>query len=679
MRTTLNIAAIIAAVTLLATAGCGGKKSGTGNPDGSTSDAPDAGDGSTDMSTDGGCIDEDGDGHGPGCEDGLDCDDSDPEHWSDCEDCGETHAAGCECEAGEEYDCYEGPDGTVDVGQCRGGTRYCEFGYLGACIGQVLPGDRELCGDDIDNDCNGTGDEEVESPCGDCDSTCYSEGDTEPDPSDEYSEGIVANPDGPGVVLGTSELNAGFAWIANAAEGTVSKLRLTDGAEVARYRVGLWGTSDDQPSRTAVDSLGNAYVACRAHTSSTNNQSSVTKMAGDERYCVDRSGDGIIQTSTGPAPLPLGDDECVIWTVPVGDPGGIARALAIDLPEDEFWDGGNPWVGMWSEERFFKLDETDGSVLEEVAVDVNPYGAAIDRDGWIWASGLRPVPGYIQRFNTVTLTVDPPIDMTGTGCESPTESVYSPYGIAIDIDNRVWVGSWSPNVCRYDPSDGSFFTVALALSLSRGVAADADGTIWASNYDGAGTNRIVGFDGDDGTGMVAFDIAGVTPIGVGVDELGQVWTVNQSSDTATRLDKATATLSESAVGTGPYTYSDFTGYQRELMTPSGRWEHVFERCHENDEDHWGTIEWDVDTPPGTNITIYGFSADHPDSLATATPVMLADVPPDSPPADITAAFHDAAVYLGWYLRIVVVLEPSSDHTSPVFRSVDVHWHCTDLG
>ena len=45
--------------------------------------------------------------------------------------------------------------------------------------------------------------------------------------------------------------------------------------------------------------------------------------------------------------------------------------------------------------------------------------------------------------------------------------------------------------------------------------------------------------------------------------------------------------------------------------------HVFERCHENDEDHWGNIEWDVDTPPGTNITIYGFSADHPDSLATA--------------------------------------------------------------
>jgi DNA-binding beta-propeller fold protein YncE len=367
----------------------------------------------------------------------------------------------------------------------------------------------------------------------------------------------------------------------------------------------------------------------------------------------------------------------VIWIVPVGDPGGIARALAIDLPETEFWDGGNPWVGMWAENRFFKLDEDDGAVLETVDVDVQPYGAAIDRDGWIWISGMRPVPGYIQRFHTRTLSVDPRIDMTGTGCDSPSTSIYSPYGIAIDIDGRVWVGSWSPNACRYDPSDGSFFTVALDLSITRGVAADGDGTIWASNY-GSGSNRIVNFDMDDGTGMVAYDIAGVTPIGVGVDELGQIWTVNQTSDTATRLVKSSATLNEHAVGTGPYTYSDFTGYQRELMTPSGRWEHVFERCNESDEDHWGTIEWDVSTPPGSRITIYGFSADHPGSLATATPVLLAEVPPDTPPEDIEAAFHDAAVYLGIYLRVVVILEPAPDHTSPVFRSVDVHWHCTDL-
>jgi hypothetical protein len=668
------LATCLAAGLLTACSGCGGTKNDVNHSDTSTTDSTD----SADTSTDGGCVDEDGDGHGYGCEAGLDCDDADPEHWSDCEDCDETHAAGCECEAGEEYDCYEGPPGTADVGACRSGTRFCEFGYLGLCVGQVLPGSMEVCGDGVDNDCNGMGDEEVTSACGDCDPTCHSEGDVEPDPADPYSEGITDNPDGPGVVLGTTEINAGYAWVANADEGTVSKLRLSDGVEMARYRVGLWGTGDDQPSRTAVDSLGNAYVASRAHVSTTNNQPSVTKMAGDERYCVDRNGDTTITTSTGPTPLPLGEDECVLWTVPVGGPGGCARALAIDLGETEFWSGGSPWVGMWTEMRFFKLDEDDGTVLETVDVGVNPYGAAIDRDGWIWVSGMRPVPGYIQRFHTGTLIVDPPISMTGTGCDSPVDTIYSPYGISIDPDNRVWVGSWSSNVCRYNPSDGSFFTVTLALSLSRGVAADADGTIWASNY-GTGANRIVGFDGDDGTGMIAYDIAGVTPIGVGVDELGQVWTVNQASNTATRLVKSTATISETTVGTGPYTYSDFTGYQRSLMMPDGRWEHVFERCSENTEDHWGGIDWDVDTPPGTQITIYGFSADHPDSLTTATPVLLAEIPPDSPPADITAAFHDAGVYLGIYLRIVVILEPSPEHTSPVFRSVDVQWHCHEMG
>jgi hypothetical protein len=675
---------VIVVAALLVLAGCGGKKSTGGQIDGFVdvpSDGVDtSGDASTDVITESMCIDEDGDGHGAGCEAGGDCDDTDPAHYSDCTDCPVTHAEGCACTSAETYDCYSGPDGTLDVGQCSGGTRYCEFGFLGTCIGQVLPDEHERCGDDVDNDCNGLGDEEVESSCGDCDTTCNSEGDVVPSPDDEYSDGIMENPDGPGVVLGTSEVNAGYAWIANSDEGTVSKLRLLDGMEVARYRVGLWGTSHDQPSRTAVDSLGNAYVANRAHIDATNNQPSVTKMAGDERYCDDRNGNFTIETSTGPTALPLGEDECVLWTVPVGNPGGVARALAIDLGEYEFLDPGSPWVGMWSEMRFFKLDPADGSVLEEVAVDVNPYGAAIDSDGWIWISGMRPVPGYIQRFHTVALTVDPAISTSGTGCDSPSDLIYSPYGIAVDPSNRVWIGTWSPNVCCYDPSIGAWMpAVNLGLSLARGVAADHDGTIWASTYTEGVTNRIVGIDGSSLAPFVSYDIGGARPIGVGVDELGQVWTVNQTSGSATRLNKATGTLTEFAVGTGPYTYSDFTGYQRSLMMPQGTWEHTFLRCDDDEGDHWGTLEWDADVPPGAQLTFYGFSGDAPADLTTATPVLLAEVPSDVPPVAIEAIYSASGEYLGPYLRVLVVLEPSTDLMSPVFRSLDVHWHCSSLG
>ncbi len=55
--------------------------------------------------------------------------------------------------------CYSGPIGTLGVGICEGGTRDCQAtGTWGACTGQILPA-TEVCGDGLDNDCDGFVDE----------------------------------------------------------------------------------------------------------------------------------------------------------------------------------------------------------------------------------------------------------------------------------------------------------------------------------------------------------------------------------------------------------------------------------------------------------------------------------------------------------------------------------------
>ena len=54
--------------------------------------------------------------------------------------------------------CYSGPDSTLNVGSCRGGMRRCVDDMLSECQGEITP-TQEICGDEIDNDCDGEVDE----------------------------------------------------------------------------------------------------------------------------------------------------------------------------------------------------------------------------------------------------------------------------------------------------------------------------------------------------------------------------------------------------------------------------------------------------------------------------------------------------------------------------------------
>jgi len=518
-------------------------------------------------------------------------------------------------------------------------------------------------------------------PCGTCDPACRTEGVL--DPSNAYDEidGLVDNPDGPGLVIGVDLVDAAYAWVSHNLVGRVSKIDLQTGACVGQFKVGRTGTEPDSPSRTTVDGQGNAYIANRGYSTI----GSVTKIAGDHDNCIDKGDADTIAgntTSTSCSSyLPLNQDECVLWTKSIPEAGvcadGSVRGIVVDFG-DAFYPEGYVWVGSTCNNTFFKLNPDDGSILDTVQIDGPPYGAAIDSRGWVWStfSGGGGGAGTIQAFHSVTKAKGPkiynPIARCGTGWG---------YGITVDLQDRVWISSWgSPRQnpdgkpCGYDQVRGTWVAppnAAVRCPKFRGIAIDMTGLIWTTCWD---TGAIWKINPD--TGVYSTINLGCGPLGVGADLFGKVWVANADCQRITRIDPVTETFETFTTGDPTaYTYSDFTGVQRALRNPRGSWVRVFERCDSTPMDRWNEINWTLTTPSNSSVTIYGKSSDDLATLDGAPQIVIADVPPATSPLDLRAVFESERTYLGKYLEVGVTLKASSDGLSPSFMDIYTTYNC----
>jgi streptogramin lyase len=575
--------------------------------------------------------------------------------------CGGPNQEGCSCTPGHVIACYpEAPlTGADGEEYCVEGVRECgPDGAWGECLfaddaeRYAIIGDPELCGG--------------------CDPACWKVHDcpTGRDLDEENADNVRFDLDADGIVLGGSSLNARYAWVANSPDSTVSKFDLNTGAQVGRYRVGLStnGAGGNAPSRTAIDSRGNAYIASRAF----GLQGTVTKIAGDRSYCVDRNLNGLIDTSAGGADIRAWNaDECVLWTKNVGGSNGVPRAITIDASD-------RVWVGLFNLTRFDVLDP-EGNLIRSVSVSGYPYGAAIGRDGLLWYPNSCCGQSWIQSVNTTTYAVGATRTNT-SGCNGS-------YGIAVDTTGRVLVGGYSATGClaRYNPTSGAWQAFTGTSGYVRGVTVDAEGLVWAASHtSGFGPHWLTSWN-DAGGDRHTYSLGsgGQTcgvPIGVGADFSGRIWTPCQSTSNVARLDPDTGAVDFFPTGPNPYTYSDFTGFLRATVTaPEGSYTRLYDSrmaCAGDRVTFWSQLYWEAETPENTQINFVARTANSVAQLGLSPNMTLASIPGDLEPADVQAIMAGYGVANNMrYLEIRVQLRSLDGETSPVFRQMDNVFYC----
>lgn len=434
---------------------------------------------------------------------------------------------------------------------------------------------------------------------------------------DDFSEGILS----PELNYSNSEnklhllnkdITFPFIWIPNN-NGTVSKINSLTGEEIARYIV--WPSKDkatlyNGPSRTAIDLDGNCWVANRG-------LGTIVKIGSKENLqfedrnkngicdtCIDLNNNGIIDDNEV---LPWGEDECVLKEILLfGDnPGAyipgtyskeysnsiFPRALAIDK-------NNNLWVGAYDLKKYYKIDCITGSILS--VIDLNdwnhhPYGAVVDKYGFLWSSS-----GPSEEKNLIKIDTNKEIVVS----KISNLQELTPYCLALDKFDHLFISGWTSNkLARLNIINNNLdwvYSDSKNLNNSRGITCTSDGDVWIAN---SGNNTVARYS-NNGNFIISIPAA-KNPTALSVDNIGNIWVCGLTDEKIYMIDSLANTINlvkDIPNSDGHNAYSDMTGIiSRTITNKIGRWTVIYDSKSINTL--WEKISWDSEEPTGTLITV----------------------------------------------------------------------------
>lgn len=344
-----------------------------------------------------------------------------------------------------------------------------------------------------------------------------------------------------------------YVWIPSGSyalfEPRLSKIRASDGVEVARYRTSEIGFG---PSRVGVSLNGVAAVASR--------HGGVVAIAQDDA-CPDPA-----NTSTGPGDVLDFPDGCVLWHLdspwPLPTNNNSNRPLAWTPgewdPQTCRFENTKVWTAQVGDglNQILRLDGDTGEVdltVSTVGIANPPfgiYGGVSDAEGTFWSSVLG-ADEFIR------------VDSSGSLTVIPAPEPVTAYGNTIDASGRPFLCG-AQRIARYDPATDTWATNDVGAALSP-CAFDGESTIYLRDA----SANIIGVDVDS---LEVVETLAPPPQvfaahGFGFDFEGGFWVLGNGSQSVWRYDGTGADPLEVPLPGLPYSYNEFAG--RRLAAVAG--------------------------------------------------------------------------------------------------------------